>query len=47
MRQPDVLPCPYHIKNRRFLLMIYRKLGNTGLLVSEIGLGGEWLERRS
>ena len=25
--------------------MNYRKLGNTGLLVSEIGLGGEWLER--
>ena len=27
--------------------MEYRKLGNTGLLVSEIGLGGEWLERHS
>ena len=27
--------------------MIYRKLGNTGLLVSEIGLGGEWLERHN
>ncbi len=27
--------------------MIYRKLGNTGLSVSEIGLGGEWLERHS
>ena len=25
--------------------MIYRKLGNTGLSVSEIGFGGEWLER--
>ena len=25
--------------------MNYRKLGNTGLLVSEIGFGGEWLER--
>ena len=25
--------------------MIYRTLGNTGLSVSEIGLGGEWLER--
>ena len=25
--------------------MIYRALGNTGLSVSEIGLGGEWLER--
>ena len=23
--------------------MEYRKLGNTGLMVSEIGLGGEWL----
>lgn len=27
--------------------MEYRKLGNTGLLVSEIGLGAEWLERHS
>ena len=25
--------------------MRYRKLGNTGLMVSEIGFGGEWLER--
>ena len=27
--------------------MEYRKLGNTGLQVSEIALGGEWLERKS
>ena len=27
--------------------MNYRKLGNTGLMVSEIGLGGEWLERHN
>ena len=27
--------------------MQYRKLGNTGLTVSEISLGGEWLERKS
>lgn len=27
--------------------MNYRKLGNTGLLVSEIGLGAEWLERHN
>lgn len=27
--------------------MQYRKLGRTGLLVSEIGLGAEWLERRT
>ena len=25
--------------------MNYRKLGKTGLMVSEIGFGGEWLER--
>lgn len=27
--------------------MNYKKLGNTGLMVSEIGLGGEWLERHN
>ena len=27
--------------------MQYRPLGNTGLMVSEIALGGEWLERKS
>ena len=25
--------------------MQYRKLGKTGLMVSEVGFGGEWLER--
>ena len=27
--------------------MQYRKLGNTGLFVSEIGFGGEWMERHT
>ena len=27
--------------------MIYRELGNTGLKVSQIGFGGEWLERHT
>ena len=27
--------------------MKMRKLGKTGLMVSEVGIGGEWLERHS
>lgn len=34
-------------KDGRRKVMRYRKLGSTGLLVSEIGLGAEWLERHN
>ena len=27
--------------------MNYRQLGNTGLMVSEVGIGGEWFERHT
>lgn len=44
--------CKIELSKNRFwkgeeLDMKYRKLGNTGLLVSEIGLGAEWLERHN
>ena len=35
----------YREKRQEEKRMQYRKLGKTGLMVSEIGFGGEWLER--
>ena len=41
MTDPEVVYC----EKRKERQMEYRKLGKTSLMVSEIGFGGEWLER--
>lgn len=46
-RRRKCVPLPYSSIKREENAVRYRELGKTGLKVSEIGLGAEWLERHN